>query len=331
MYHALETAAFLAALAHSASAHGVMGNIFADGTQYNGGANTGSGPVWSYQGQDPYGPIHPEAYGDNSQIACNADAKVSAHQVEVKAGGEVELDWTTGGSGIWAHDKGPIVDYLAKAPDSFQDATVDNLKFFKIADAGFEGGDWAMNTVLHATNKWKITIPASIKAGNYVLRHEPIPLHQVGGTGAEHYPICVNLKVTGGGSEEPEGVPANKLYSKDDKALNTNPYGDVSGYECPGPKIAVGGGGSPQPTGTPAAPTPTGGYTAPSGGPAPTGAPGNTLTSVVGVTVTSTVTVTAPCDAANPTPTPEGYKARRESLNNRRHARVHARAFGGLN
>lgn len=38
-------------------------------------------------------------------------------------------------------------------------------------------------------NTWTVQIPASIKAGNYVLRHETIGLHEAGNVGgAQNYP-----------------------------------------------------------------------------------------------------------------------------------------------
>ena len=38
-------------------------------------------------------------------------------------------------------------------------------------------------------NTWSVTIPMGIKAGNYVLRHETIALHQAQAVGgAQNYP-----------------------------------------------------------------------------------------------------------------------------------------------
>jgi cellulase len=43
--------------------------------------------------------------------------------------------------------------------------------------------------MIAANNTWTVKIPASIKAGNYVLRHETIGLHQAGTAGqAQLYP-----------------------------------------------------------------------------------------------------------------------------------------------
>ncbi|KAJ7934379.1 glycoside hydrolase, partial [Mycena leptocephala] len=51
-----------------------------------------------------------------------------------------------------------------------------------------------------------VTIPRSLKAGNYVLRHEVIALHMAQFLGgAEFFPHCVQLTVTGMGSGIPTG------------------------------------------------------------------------------------------------------------------------------
>lgn len=55
--------------------------------------------------------------------------------------------------------------------------------WFKIDEAGWTAANgWAATDVL--TNKlnsiWPVTIPANLKAGQYLLRHEIIALHSAG-------------------------------------------------------------------------------------------------------------------------------------------------------
>jgi cellulase len=65
-------------------------------------------------------------------------------------------------------------------------------------------------------NVWKVKIPSALKAGNYVLRHETIALHEGDRSGkAQNYPQCINIVVSGGGSDAPEGVLGMQLYQKD--------------------------------------------------------------------------------------------------------------------
>lgn len=84
-----------------------------------------------------------------------------------------------------------------------------------------------------------MTIPANLKPGNYVLRHEIIALHSASNAdGAQNYPQCVNLKVTGSGTEQPEGTLGTALYSADDEGINFNLYTTFDSYPIPGPALA---------------------------------------------------------------------------------------------
>lgn len=85
-------------------------------------------------------------------------------------------------------------------------------------------------------------IPSSVKPGNYVLRHEILALHSaydVGG--AQFYPQCINLKITGSGSQVPSGTTANQLYSSTHPGVKYNIYNDETNptYQFPGPAIAL--------------------------------------------------------------------------------------------
>ena len=70
----------------------------------------------------------------------------------------------------------------------------------------------------HAAN---ITLPSNIAPGNYIIRHEIIALHlanEMGG--AEFYPSCSQLKISGTGT----GVPAsNELVSFPGAYSDTDP------------------------------------------------------------------------------------------------------------
>lgn len=87
-----------------------------------------------------------------------------------------------------------------------------------------------------------MTIPASIAPGNYILRHEIIALHgayDVGG--AQFYPQCINLEITGSGSSVPSGVVASSLYTPDEPGVHYNIYNDETSpsYPIPGPALAI--------------------------------------------------------------------------------------------
>ncbi|CAG9940806.1 unnamed protein product [Clonostachys rosea f. rosea IK726] len=85
-----------------------------------------------------------------------------------------------------------------------------------------------------------VKIPSDIKPGNYVLRHEIIALHEgLEQGGAQFYPQCINLKISGGGSKSPEGTVATELYQSNDPGVLYNIYNDEKHptYTIPGPKL----------------------------------------------------------------------------------------------
>lgn len=102
-------------------------------------------------------------------------------------------------------------------------------------------------------NTWPVTVPAALKAGKYVFRHEIIALHGAGSAnGAQNYPQCLNIEVSGDGTETPEGVVGTSLYTVDEVIFN--PYAATINYTIPGPALWTGGSSSGTPT-TPTTPT----------------------------------------------------------------------------
>ena len=74
-----------------------------------------------------------------------------------------------------------------------------------------------------------------------MLRHEIIALHGAqSANGAQAYPQCVNLKVTGSGSNVPAGVAGTSLYTATDPGILFNPYVSSPVYTVPGPALIAG-------------------------------------------------------------------------------------------
>lgn len=82
-------------------------------------------------------------------------------------------------------------------------------------------------------------IPKNLKAGNYVLRHEIIALHGASSdNGAQLYPQCLNIKVSGSGSVAPAGgVAGTSLYKRTDPGILFNVYNNPTSYTIPGPAL----------------------------------------------------------------------------------------------
>ncbi|KAI4910036.1 hypothetical protein J4E90_007465 [Alternaria incomplexa] len=237
----IQAAAILGAFAASVSAHGHLSAIKVDGKDF-----TAYDPSFQYQTPSPEviewscpecldnGFVDPSMYDDATKIACHKDATAGAKVATVAAGGKLDISWTT-----WPESHvGPVIDYLAKVDDATKAKSTD-LEFFKIDAAGFEDGKWASDKLIANNNTWTVTVPDSIAPGQYVLRHEIIALHSAGQeNGAQNYPKCINIEVTGSGTATPKGTPANKLYTATDPGIKVSVYGgDMSSYEMPGPAL----------------------------------------------------------------------------------------------
>lgn len=232
--------------------HGYVSGAVVDGTYY-GGYLVDQYPysndppeviAWSEDETD-LGYIDGTGYS-SSNIICHKDAQPGALSAPVKAGGSVELQWTD-----WpTSHHGPVITYLANCNGDCSDVDKTTLKFFKIDQGGLIDdsdvpGTWATDKLISNNNSRTITIPSTIESGNYVLRHEIIALHSAGNKdGAQNYPQCLNLKVTGGGSDSPSGTLGTELYKDTDPGILVNIYTSLSSYTIPGPALYTGGASS---------------------------------------------------------------------------------------
>ena len=187
-------------------------------------------------------------------------------------------------------------DYLANCNGDCKNVDKTTLEFFKIDGVGLIDdttvpGTWASDQLIANNNSWTVTIPSDIAPGNYVLRHEIIALHSAGLVdGAQNYPQCVNLEVTGSGTATPDGVLGTALYTETDPGIEINIYTSLSTYIVPGPTLYSGAVSASQTGGvaiTGVAPVATGGSSAAPATPAissessqVTSSPAATITSV---------------------------------------------------
>lgn len=221
------------------NAHGVVATIVADGVEYPGAipANTpANSPGWTADNLDN-GFVAPDAFA-TADIICHKSAVAPDAYATVSAGGTVTLTWST-----WPDSHhGPVLDYLASCDGDC--ATIDKttLSFAKIDEkglnSGYNPGDWATDDLIADGFSWTITIPESIAAGKYVLRHEIIALHSAGSVnGAQAYPQCINLDITGSGSAVPSGEAATSFYTPEDPGILFNLYQEFDSYDIPGPEL----------------------------------------------------------------------------------------------
>ncbi|OBR14774.1 Cellulose-growth-specific protein [Colletotrichum higginsianum IMI 349063] len=205
------------------------------------------------------------------------------------AGEEVTLNWT-----LWPESHvGPTITYMAKCPSddctSWQPGT--EAVWFKVQEEGREGtsNTWGATSLMKAGNSGvKYTIPECIAPGQYLVRHEIIALHAAYAyPGAQFYPGCHQLEVTGSGSTSPSDLVAFPgAYKPADAGITYDPY-KASEYTIPGPALfSCSGSGS----GSGSAPAPS---AAPSAAPASTAAPAATSAPASSVVSAATPSQTA--------------------------------------
>lgn len=129
----------------------------------------------------------------------------------------------------------------------FSSATASSLSWTKISEAawisGSNPGTWVTDTMIASGNfSSTVKIPAKLKAGNYILRHEIIALHSAGSdNGAQAYPQCINLVVSGSGTVSlPTGTASTSLYERTDPGILFNLYQSFTSYTIPGPALWTG-------------------------------------------------------------------------------------------
>lgn len=276
MYKTISSLSAIAALAATATAHGTVNGVTIDGV-YTGGykldyyyAKQNNGPIpehigWYAENLDN-GFVEPNAFG-TADIICHKAASPEGSSdtlAKVAAGGTVEFHWS-----VWPESHvGPVITYVAPYTGDVASVAKEDLKWTKIEAKGYENGEWAAIKLIGMNNTWPVTVPETLAAGKYVFRHEIIALHGAGEVnGAQAYPQCLNIEVTGSGTVKPEGVAGTALYTAEEKGIVFNPYAATIDYPIPGPPLFAGASsGSPTTPTTPsvsAAPIPSGNATAP--------------------------------------------------------------------
>ncbi|KAF3907836.1 Endoglucanase-4 [Arthrobotrys entomopaga] len=226
----------------SAAASTVMGHGFVQEFDIGGQAYPGSNPL-TEASTDPARITQPFftngespiIYLDNNEVTCNRGAKAAKLVAKAPAGSKITFKWNK-----WFDDhKGPIITYLA---DCGGDCTKVNdgssLSWFKIDEAGLINGVWATDILMKQNKQWTIQLPKRIKNGQYLMRHEMIALHLAfNRNGAQFYPSCSNIEITGGtGEASPPTVKFPQAYKPDDRSILLNIQG-ITSYKIPGPPV----------------------------------------------------------------------------------------------
>ncbi|KAL8815011.1 MAG: hypothetical protein Q9223_005813 [Gallowayella weberi] len=195
--------------------------------------------AWSTPDNKDTGFINPGNY-TNPDVICHKGATPGSLYATVAAGSTIQLQW----SGWPDTHHGPVIDYLANCNGECTSVDKTKLRFNKIDGEGLLDwtampGNWASDKLKAAKDSWTVTIPSNVAPGNYVLRHEIIALHSADKSdGAQNYPQCVNLKVTGSGTDNlASGTLGTQLYKPSDAGIFVNIYQKLTTYSIPGPAL----------------------------------------------------------------------------------------------
>jgi len=224
------------------SAHGYIGTITVNGKTYTGPApeaSTNNSPIRQITTIDPVKDI------GGSIMSCGQNAPTAgAPQTMTAAAGSVLTFTWTDGPAKWPHNTGPLMNYMAPC-DNGDCSTFDGTKgqWFKVQQDGRKpDGDW-LQVDLFNGGSVNATIPANIKPGLYMWRHEIIALHLAQSPqGAEFYPACIQMNITGKGNAVPAktdllSFPGAYAWT-DPGILVPNVYDPGSTYTFPGGPIA---------------------------------------------------------------------------------------------
>lgn len=135
--------------------------------------------------------------------------------------------------------------YLA-AVDDAASADPAGLEWFKVAEAGLENGQWAVDAMIEADGWHTFTLPSCVAPGQYLMRVELIALHSASLEGeAQFYMECAQIEVTGSGTSLGDDfVSFPGAYSAQDPGIlisiydnSGNPNNNGQPYEIPGPSV----------------------------------------------------------------------------------------------
>lgn len=198
------------------------------------------------------------------EMVCNVNGATPAPSfVSAAPGSKITFEWYHDNRDddiIDPSHEGPIITHIAPYTSGAATGPI----WTKIAEEGFSGGKWAVDRLIANRGKIDVSLP-DLAAGKYLLRQEIIALHEADGSyperGAQFYPSCVQLEVTGQGSVTlPKDGFDISSYSAKDPGIFFDLYAPYNSYSIPGPKVATfqggsGGGGGGQEGGSPTVPT----------------------------------------------------------------------------
>lgn len=219
------TGTFALAFVGAASAHTHMFSVSVNGEDQGDGRNT---YIRSPPNNDPVKDL------TSPDLVCNVNGGTPVSDfVSAAAGDKLTLSWyhnEPNDETIDPSHKGPIITYITE----YTDSDGSDAGWTKIAQDGLDGDEWAVDKLIAAGGMVDVTLPATLKAGKYLLRQEIIGLHEAdvlfsedNARGAQFYPSCVQVDVSGSGTMVPnQGFNFNTGYTDETPGIVYNIYED---------------------------------------------------------------------------------------------------------
>lgn len=229
------------ALAGSVTAHTRMWSVWVNGEDQGDGRGT---YIRSPETNSPVKDV------TSPDLVCNTAGGTPVRDfVTAAAGDKLSFEWYHDNRNddiIDSSHKGPVITYIAAYTEDNGASPI----WSKIDEEGYDSSSklWAVDNLITNKGKKDFTLPSSLKAGQYLVRQEVIGLHEADasyttGRGAQFYPSCVQMKVTGSGSAIPdEDFDINTGYTANDPGILFNLYGTFTSYDIPGPELWDGAG-----------------------------------------------------------------------------------------
>lgn len=241
MYFTTTTVALV--FAGVASAHTTMHSVEVNGKDQGDGQNT---YIRSPPNNDPVKDL------TSPDLACNVNGGTPVSDfVSAAAGDTITSNWMHNSPGddiIAASHKGPIITYITP----YTETNGADVGWTKISQDGLDGDQWAVDKLIAAKGKVEVKLPSTLKAGKYLFRQEIIGLHEADvaysqnpARGAQFYPSCVQLEVSGSGTTAPsQDFHFNTGYTDETPGIVFDIYANkpavrarAEGYTIPGPDV----------------------------------------------------------------------------------------------
>ncbi|KAF2035320.1 endoglucanase B [Setomelanomma holmii] len=254
----------LSLLASQAAAHTFIWGVYVNGVDQG---TFKSVRIPAYNGAPGKGGYNNSPVKDLASIdlRCNVLGDIQAHEtIKVAPGDNLTFDWHHN----YRNDTDDVIDKSHHGPSLVYispDPPTEN-SFIKLWHSGKyvsnpfpQAGKWSTTSdIAKNFGHMNVRVPQDLKAGHYLIRAEMIALHEGDVSyiadprrGAQFYPDCVQIEVTGDGAVElPKGVSFPGAYDYSDPGVVHDVYCStetkkpltsttpcVTDYIIPGPTV----------------------------------------------------------------------------------------------